>query len=602
LHIKIKDHKTTLMKGNKVRFTVGSFRLGLRSGLASWFVCIALLSTAIFPCHGQGILVRKEVSKLHPNELASLRKAVAKMKSLPPEHPFSWSFQANIHGTPGFPSFVTQVANSAQADPHQRLFSNDPTFTPSHDVFNQCPHGGIRFLPWHRAYLYYFERILRWAAEDPNLTLPYWNYYDSTLRNLPAAVAHPVLADGGHNPLFVPSMQPFRNGMAVVPFPGRSLFVNLGLAPATDDQVDSSALNEMEFSGGFLNTGFSNALEQLPHNVMHGHLGGQDLLNQNSGLSGFMSSTSTAARDPIFWLHHANIDRSWDIWLALGNGRTNPTNPALLNHEVRFYDVGGDGAQVPVTKTLGEFMTSAALGYSYDTLELMDSDAEIVIAANGEGHMEESVIFTSEANETKKADTDAGLASVSNGEESSVASHGHGAVKDGKVTIRRGSGAKVNLNATGGTGRRMLAGAGGIESSVKTEIPDGLVLELRGVHLSGAADVSFGIYVNIAGSEKPKAGSPHLVGVLTFFGSDHHGMKMGGHGESNNIKRFALSKVLRRIASAGDLDRLSIQILPLGRSSALAGADAETATVEEVRILKQEPVVKEKKENEDTDN
>jgi tyrosinase len=37
-----------------------------------------------------------------------------------------------------------------------------------------------------------------------------------------------------------------------------------------------------------------------------------------------MSGFNTAARDPIFWLHHANIDRLWEAWLALED-HANPT-------------------------------------------------------------------------------------------------------------------------------------------------------------------------------------------------------------------------------------------------------------------------------------
>src|SRR5436305_4534028 len=44
-------------------------------------------------------------------------------------------------------------------------------------------------------------------------------------------------------------------------------------------------------------------LESTPHDSVHVSIGG------------FMGSFGTAARDPIFWLHHSNIDRLWDAWL-----------------------------------------------------------------------------------------------------------------------------------------------------------------------------------------------------------------------------------------------------------------------------------------------
>src|SRR5262249_50934876 len=81
-------------------------------------------------------------------------------------------------------------------------------FTPDPNVFNQCPHGNWWFLPWHRAYLHYFERILRWAAEDPNLTLPYWDYSDPEQREFPEAFRAPR-ADGKDNPLYLPESATF---------------------------------------------------------------------------------------------------------------------------------------------------------------------------------------------------------------------------------------------------------------------------------------------------------------------------------------------------------------------------------------------------------
>ncbi len=55
--------------------------------------------------------------------------------------------------------------------------------------------------------------------------------------------------------------------------------------------------------------GNSGALENLPHNIIHTRIGGQN---------GFMSFPDTAALDPIFWLHHCNIDRLWEVWRNQG--------------------------------------------------------------------------------------------------------------------------------------------------------------------------------------------------------------------------------------------------------------------------------------------
>lgn len=41
---------------------------------------------------------------------------------------------------------------------------------------DRCPHGNWFFLPWHRAYLHYFERLCGQAIGDPNFALPYWDW------------------------------------------------------------------------------------------------------------------------------------------------------------------------------------------------------------------------------------------------------------------------------------------------------------------------------------------------------------------------------------------------------------------------------------------
>src|SRR5690606_27997531 len=77
-------------------------------------------------------------------------------------------------------------------------------------------------------------------------------------------------------------------------------------------------------------TGFSNYgsvsgnLENNPHNMVHTAVGG--FINKKD--YGLMSDPGTAALDPIFYLHHCNIDRMWASWNADGN--QNPTDQNWL--------------------------------------------------------------------------------------------------------------------------------------------------------------------------------------------------------------------------------------------------------------------------------
>ena len=61
-----------------------------------------------------------------------------------------------------------------------------------------------------------------------------------------------------------------------------------------------------------------------------------------------MGSVPTAAQDPIFYLHHSNIDRLWNLWLAQGGGRTDPLTDATWRTQ-RFTFFNEKGKQVQMT-------------------------------------------------------------------------------------------------------------------------------------------------------------------------------------------------------------------------------------------------------------
>jgi tyrosinase len=66
-------------------------------------------------------------------------------------------------------------------------------------------------------------------------------------------------------------------------------------------------------------------IESNPHDLVHVYVGGAI----SSSSYGLMADPGIAALDPIFYLHHANIDRMWAVWNA--NGNSNPTDSNWLN-------------------------------------------------------------------------------------------------------------------------------------------------------------------------------------------------------------------------------------------------------------------------------
>jgi Common central domain of tyrosinase len=278
-------------------------------------------------------------------------RAIATMRGRGPDDPTSWSYQAALHGTYQVP-----------ADP----------------LWNGCQHGSWFFLPWHRMYIWYFEQIVRSAVVESggpdDWALPYWNYTDGPAGSvaLPPAFRLETLPDGGPNPLFAPDGN-------------RQPAVNAGAALPSIVTSTAQALRSTSFSPGFggLPRGpvhFANPhglLESQPHDNIHVVVGGD--VTRVGCNEGWMTDPNCAALDPIFYLHHSNIDRLWANWLAQGEGRVNPTHPAWTEEAFSFFDADG----TEQSKTCGEVGELVGLDYSYDDMVPPPSPQPAVRAAAG---------------------------------------------------------------------------------------------------------------------------------------------------------------------------------------------------------------------------
>jgi tyrosinase len=69
-----------------------------------------------------------------------------------------------------------------------------------------------------------------------------------------------------------------------------------------------------------------------------------------------------AARDPVFFLHHANIDRLWSTWNRRGNA--NSPEPMWRGLAFNRNFINPDGS--PWNVSVGDLGSPAALGYRYD--------------------------------------------------------------------------------------------------------------------------------------------------------------------------------------------------------------------------------------------
>jgi hypothetical protein len=272
----------------------------------------------------------------HPTVLA-YAQAIAAMQALPPQDPTSWTYQAAIHG--------------------QASGGTPPPGAP----WNECQHATWYFLPWHRMYLFHFEQIVRRfvaAADGPDdWALPYWDYSSGAPGNvLPAAFRVPTLPDGSPNPLFVTARRKSVNAGTALPSAVTSTVSALGKRTF----VNASTTGLTGFGGprtGWAHQGPAfGELEAQPHGPVHVQVG---------GAGGLMTDPDTAALDPIFWLHHSNIDRLWEVWRRRASSNTNPTTSTWLSQRFTLRDASGASVTMRPRDVLD---TVAQLDYTYDTL------------------------------------------------------------------------------------------------------------------------------------------------------------------------------------------------------------------------------------------
>jgi tyrosinase len=132
----------------------------------------------------------------------------------------------------------------------------------------------------------------------------------------------------------------------------------------------------------------TNSVESTPHNAIHVDVGGE-WVQGGVTMDGWMINPDTAALDPIFWLHHANIDRLWSVWNRISSSNTDPTGSVNVGGQpiswptsvpFSFYDETGN----VVTMTPSQVLDTTATSFSYDyedtsnplALPLMESFAD----------------------------------------------------------------------------------------------------------------------------------------------------------------------------------------------------------------------------------
>ncbi|KIH90271.1 tyrosinase precursor [Sporothrix brasiliensis 5110] len=313
---------------------------------------------------------------------------------------------AGIHGLPFLPwNGVNQTTGGANS--------------------GYCPHGQTTFISWHRPYLALFEQILArhvlkaakqypvetvdaYTAAAQTFRIPYWDWAQDA--SLPPAVVGPTVNFNGpagpatmRNPLV--SFQfpnfPFHGGgfggsLAQFNETKRCTTVSGAAAGVSDEDqansvmgIDGGQLQDKVYAVFTHSTTFeamatmsnAGASFEEPHNVVHNDIACFSV----AGHSGHMGDLNWSGFDPIFMLHHANVDRLYAMWQAInfndpvfttsqhGNALYGtPSGPVTANSPLKPFmgpSVAGDSSSPLVFYTSRSVEAMAVFGYTYPEID-----------------------------------------------------------------------------------------------------------------------------------------------------------------------------------------------------------------------------------------
>ena len=396
--------------------------------------------------------------------------------------------------------------------------------------FNLCPHGNWYFLPWHRGYIRMYEVAARALTGNNDFAMPYWDW--TAQPDFPAAFGDPTF-DGQPNPLFVA---------------GRLL--------ETGDQLDDSAVgqavldqiydtidyeefgtsrpagqNSTDPSWIMATTGIQGTLEATPHNIVH------------CDVRGPFMCTGASPQDPIFMMHHANIDRIWAEWIALG--RSNSTDPLWL--DMPFTDNFIDPSGNTYTDVVSQLLEVEPLGYTYG---LVDPKEPPIYYDPGRSLYLAALFGAPEA-----------LAAAA--PERLVARNLGAATPGDPLSVALEVNPAALQQATAPAAASALEAAGMAPRRVYAFIRDMLPTDSENTQLR--------VFVNLPdATENTPTSDPHYVTTIGFFGPTEI---PGGHAMHPSVA-VNLTPALRQIGSTTPLesDQITVQLVPVPRADGAAAS------------------------------
>ncbi|ORX89317.1 Di-copper centre-containing protein [Basidiobolus meristosporus CBS 931.73] len=237
-------------------------------------------------------------------------------------------------------NFITAVNTLKQTGLYDQLVNVHLSYVPH-------AHSTPPFFPWHRFFIYQFENALR--SIDPNMMLPYWDWTIDAWSPESSELWSWLGGNGSGNRASCLLDGPFGGWQA--PYPRYHC-----LARRWDNGQSISSFWSAQSINNIIRRSRSydelrGYIEPGPHANVHFGIGGDFRV---------MSSPN----DPLFWMHHAFIDKIWADWqeenprIAMDYSGFNPVNDrqATLNDPLD-----------PFGYTVGDVIDTTSLCYRYST-------------------------------------------------------------------------------------------------------------------------------------------------------------------------------------------------------------------------------------------
>lgn len=399
----------------------------------------------------------------------------------------------------------------------------------AHIHLEHCPHSRAEFLVWHRIYLAKFEEICGDLIGKQDFALAYWDWTENEGR-LPS----PFFDEANLN------VEHWNDdGSQVGTVAKRALDRDTGLrsharlgGAFTRRNIDS-ILRRTDFGL------FWRFLEGSPHNNGHVIVGG----NIGGHMGNFLSPL-----DPIFWLHHCNVDRLWAEWQAAGN-----TMPELnVVFDQQFADISGTRRDYAAQA----FTSLSDLRYTYDTLLESDPLSPFILSSK---EFEELAVAAG----VRK---DRAIGSATNNIESF-------ADLETRVNVPTDGLLREIFSS------RVFRPVTALDKPRAAVEPRRILARLQDIKRGPEAEKLIGnVFVNCP-YLSPEIGveDEHFAGAFSFFGP-------GGHHSGNQEFIIDITAPLRRQAEDGRINEnsIDIQIMP---ASVASESGASSFTIGAIEIL-----------------